>query len=361
MKKDYYEVLGVSRSANENEIKKAYRKLAKKYHPDTNPGNKAAEEKFKEVNEAYEVLKDPKKKAMYDQYGFAAFDGSMGAGASGGTGQGFGGFSGDGGNGYQSFHFDGSGVDMDDILKNLFGGGFGGGKRKGKNGAYSYSYSSGPNGFSGFSGGNGFSDFGGYDGYTGSGYTYGAEKGSNIHTEVNISFDEAVNGCERVIRLSSGNSVKNLRVEIPAGIDDGQSVRLAGKGNAGAGGSGDLMIKVHVGEKPGFIRKGMDVTSSVRVPLDTAVLGGEVRVETLYGDIVCRIPAGTQSGKKIRLRGKGIVSMKNKDQRGDQYVEILVQYPTLNELSASENRAFRNFIRSYHADRDNQTGRAESA
>ena len=346
MTKDYYDVLGVSRNADDKEIKKAYRKLAKLYHPDTNPGNKAAEEKFKEVNEAYSVLSDPKKRKMYDQFGSAAFDGSMGQGAGAGqTGGGFGGFSGSGfdrNGGFHSFHFSGGNADdMDDILKHFFGGGFSGG-HSGGNRTYSYSY--------GTDGGSGFSDFGGS--------TYSSEKGSNLDTDVSISFDEAVRGCDRIIRLQSGSGTKNLQVHIPAGIDEGQCVRLAGKGNAGPGGNGDLMIHVHVGKSQTYTRDGLDVTSQIKVPLDTAVLGGDVLVHTLYGDIVCRIPAGTQSGRKIRLRGKGFVSMRNPSVHGDMYAEVLIQFPE--DLNMGETRKFREFLHTYRKNRneDAKTGAA---
>ena len=240
-KRDYYEVLGVSQDADKNTIKKAYRKLAKKYHPDTNQGNAQAAERFKEATEAYNILSDPEKKKMYDQFGHAAFDGSGAAGGAYG-----GAYSRNGGGTYQyagpdgtfhEYHFEGNG-DMDDFLK---------------------------------------------------------------------------------------------------------SIRLRGKGNPGitGGKAGDLLLKVKVASKPGYERKGMDVYTTVRVPFTTAVLGGEAKVETLHGNVLCKINPGTQSGTKIRLRGKGIVSMKDKNQHGDQYVTVQIDVP--GNLSEEAKRKLREF------------------
>ena len=295
-RKDYYKILGIDKNADENTIKKAYRKLAKKYHPDTNAGNAQAAEKFKQITEAYSVLSDPEKKKMYDQFGSADYQGGQGP---------FGGANG----GYQEFHFDGG--DMDDILKNIFGGGFSGGN----------------SGFgSGFGSGN--SGFG--DGFSGTGSSFGG-RGSDLHADITVSFDEAALGGDKVINLSDPSApgrTQSLQVHIPAGIDDGQSIRLRGKGQMGRNGqAGDLLLKVKIAEKPGFERKGMDVYTTVNVPFSTAVLGGEAKVHTLYGDVICKVKEGTQSGSKIRLRGKGIVSMKNPQVRGDHYVTVQVQVP----------------------------------
>ena len=300
-KRDFYEVLGVSRDASQSDIKKAYRKLAKKYHPDTNAGNEEAAEKFKELSEAYSILNDPEKKKLYDRFGHAAFDGS----APGAGGSGFSGFGGNGGGSYryagpdgnyQEFHFEGG--DMDDILKDIFGGGFSSGA--GRSGR-------------GFSG----SGFGGFSGHSGFGSSNFRSRGQDVNAEISVSFDEAAFGCEKVISLagidngsSSGNT---LKVKIPAGIDDGKSIRLRGKGMPGTGGgeAGDLMIKVNVGSRTGFERKGMDVYTTATIPFSTAVLGGKAMVQTLYGKVMCSIKPGTQSGTKIRLKDKGIVSMKD--------------------------------------------------
>lgn len=282
-KRDYYEVLGVSRNADDSAIKKAYRKLAKKYHPDTNAGNRQAEEKFKEATEAYDILSNPEKRKLYDRFGHGAFDGS-GAENAGDYGS------------YHEYHFENG--DMDDILKQMFGGGFQGS-------------------FGGFGGGFGRGSF--------------SQDGSHVEADISVSFDEAAFGCEKVVHLAdpSGNVPQSLQVRIPAGIDTGQSIRLRGKGNPGVGGGkpGDLLLKVHVGSRPGFERQGMDVYTTVTIPFTTAVLGGEAAVQTLYGNVICKIAEGTQSGTKIRLKGKGIVSMKDKKSRGDQYVTVQIQVP----------------------------------
>ena len=336
LKRDYYEVLGVNKNADAATIKKAYRKLAKKYHPDSNEGNASAAEHFKEVNEAYDVLSDEKKRKLYDQFGHAAFEegaGNYGNAQGSPFGSGFGGAQGNpfgggfhgsysDGNGYHEYHFE-NGEDMDDILKNIFGGGF----KKSK--------SSGGFGSSGF-GGSGFhgSGFGGFgsNGTGGFGGSY-SSKGEDLHAEVTVSFDEAAFGCDKVITLQDpnapGNPSQSLKVHIPAGIDNGKSIRLRGKGMPGTGGgeAGDLLLKVTVAPKPGYERKGMDVYTTVSVPYTTAVFGGETLVHTLYGDVMCKIKEGTQSGSKIRLRGKGIVSMKDSSVHGDQYVTIQIEVP----------------------------------
>ena len=331
-KRDYYEVLGVSRDADKNTIKKAYRKLAKKYHPDTNQGNAQAAERFKEATEAYNILSDPEKKKMYDQFGHAAFDGSGAAGGAYG-----GAYSRNGGGTYQyagpdgtfhEYHFEGNG-DMDDFLKNIFGGsfgGFGGATRSSSKGSRS-----------GFSG-SGFGESGSYGNYS--------QGGADVTAEITVGFDEAAFGCEKVIHLTENNGKavgKALKIKIPAGIDTGKSIRLRGKGNPGINGgkAGDLLLKVKVASKPGYERKGMDVYTTVRVPFTTAVLGGEAKVETLHGNVLCKINPGTQSGTKIRLRGKGIVSMKDKNQHGDQYVTVQIDVP--GNLSEEAKRKLREF------------------
>ena len=275
-KRDYYEVLGLDQSADAVAIKKAYRKLAKKYHPDTNAGNPQAEEKFKEVTEAYNVLSDEEKKKLYDRFGHAAFEEGAGDGHFQGNPQGS----------YQEFHFDGADVDLDDLFGNFFGGGF---RREA------------------FSG-----------------------KGQDVTACVEVSFEEAALGCEKTIRFQHPDgTMQSLQVHIPAGIDHGQKVRLQGKGMPGRNGgeAGNLLLEVQVRESASFERKGMDVYSTVNVPFITAALGGEVIVNTLYGKVSCKIKEGTQSGTKIRLRGKGIVSMKNPSVKGDQYVTVEIQVP----------------------------------
>ena len=318
IKKDYYEVLGINKNADDKAIKKAYRKLAKKYHPDINPGDANAEAKFKEVTEAYEILSNPEKRKLYDQFGHAAFDGTGGAqsGAYGNAGgfegfNGFNGFNGAGGfhggtyrtkngNGYQEFHFEGG--DMGDIFENFFGGGF----KK-----------------SGFQ--NDFRQTGGF----GNQQHY-QTKGSDIHAEINVSFDAAAFGKKETIHLKDDQGkIQALEVNIPAGIETGQSIRLKGKGSPGyqGGSAGDLLLKITVKEKPGFKREGQNLYNTVSIPFITAVLGGDVTVQTIYGNVRCNIKPGTQSGSKLRLRGKGIVSMKNSSVYGDQYTTVEVQVP----------------------------------
>lgn len=331
-KRDFYEVLGIKKGASQSEIKKAYRKMAKKYHPDTNAGDEAAAEKFKEVSEAYSVLNDPEKKKLYDQFGHAAFDGtgqpggSYGAGFGGTGGSGFSGFSQGPDGSYQEYHFDGN---MDDILKDIFGHGFSG-SGSGASGFSGFSGTSGTSGFSGssgkgFSGGSGFSGFG-----RGAGYGSFPQDGENAHADITVAFDEAAFGADRYFDLKDADGAKqSLKVHIPAGIDDGQSIRLRGKGMPGrhGGKDGDLLLKVHVAAKPGFERKGMDVYAPVRVPFVTAVLGGKVEVQTLRGKVKCTIKPGTQSGTKLRLRDKGIVSMKDRATFGCHYAVVEIDVP----------------------------------
>lgn len=314
-KRDYYEVLGVNKSATDAEIKKAYRKLAKKYHPDMNKDNPKAEELFKEVTEAYEVLSDKEKRKLYDQFGHAAFDegagqgGAYGAGGqgfgsgaggfSGFGGQGFrGGFSGGGGFGNSSFHFEGNPGDgyqeyyyTGDNLDDIFDGFFGGAGKKSRS---------------------------------------RSRDGEDVLAKVEVSFEEAALGADKVIRFRTPDGrEQSLQVHIPAGIDSGQKIRLKGKGMPGqnGGGAGSLLLEVTVQSKPGFERKGMDIYTTVEIPFETAVLGGETIVPTLNGRVSCKIKEGTQSGTKIRLKGKGIVSMKNPSQKGDEYAVIQIRVP----------------------------------
>ena len=317
-KRDYYDVLGVSRNADETQIKKAYRKLAKKYHPDTNAGDADAEQKFKEVTEAYNVLSDKEKRKMYDQFGHAAFDQSgaggpwnnaggawNSAGGAGGAGNGFWRSYGGPQGGYQEYHFEGG--NMDDMFGDIFGDIF---------------------------------HHGGYRGNF-------SRKGQDVRAQVEVSFDEAAFGCDKVIRLqdpaAAGGAVQSLQVHIPAGIDTGKTVRLKGKGMPGINGgeNGDLLLGVTVRGKDGYERKGMDVYTTVQIPFTTAVFGGEAVVSTLYGSVLCKIRKGMQSGTKIRLKGKGIVSMKEPSVHGDQYVTVQIQVPR--SLSPEAERKLREF------------------
>lgn len=339
-KRDYYEVLGVDRSASDDELKKAYRKAAKKYHPDLNPGDAAAEKAFKEVNEAYEVLSDKEKRSRYDQFGHAGVDPNFGAG--GGYG---GGFNGDFG-------------DLGDIFGSFFGGGFGGSRRANPN---------------------------------------APRRGNDASAAVNISFEEAAKGCKQTVKVTkietcdecggsgakkgtssktcpvchgtgqvtssqrtpfgvfqtqtvcsncngSGKVIENpctkcngkgrIRhtvqetVDIPAGIDDGQVIRLRGKGDSGVNGgpSGDLNITVNVRPHPIFSRNGYDVYCEIPITFVEAALGGDITVPTLDGKVKFTIHEGTQPGDEFKLRGKGIQRL-NYSGRGDQYVKITVEVP----------------------------------
>ena len=339
-KRDYYEVLGVSRNADDAQIKKAYRKLAKKYHPDTNAGDANAEQKFKEVTEAYTVLSDKEKRKMYDQFGHAAFDQTAGAGAgTGGFWRTYGGPQG----GYQEYHFEGG--NMDDIFGDIFGDIFNQGTgRKSYGGAAGRGSSGGRSQNSTYGYQDNFGGFGGFGGFNSGDFR---QKGNDVRAEVTVGFDEAAFGCEKVIRLQDPSNpsggVQSLQVHIPAGIDTGKSIRLKGKGMPGVNGgeAGDLLLKVTVAGKPGYERKGMDVYTTVRVPFTTAVLGGEAVVQTLYGNVICKIREGTQSGSKIRLRGKGIVSIKDPSVHGDQYVTVEVDVPQ--NLSPAAKQKLREF------------------
>lgn len=331
-KRDYYEVLGVNKSATDAEIKKAYRKLAKKYHPDMNKDNPKAEELFKEVTEAYEVLSDKEKRKLYDQFGHAAFDEGAGQGGAGGQGfgsgaGGFGGFGGFGGQGFRGGFSGGGG----------FGSGFGGfgsdnfsGGAGGGNGSFHFNGNSGDGYQEYYYTGDNLDDI--FDGFFG-GSRKGrsrSQNGEDVLAKVEVSFEEAALGADKVIRFRAPDgSEQSLQVHIPAGIDSGQKIRLKGKGMPGqnGGGAGSLLLEVTVQSKPGFERKGMDIFTTVEIPFETAVLGGETIVPTLGGRVSCKIKEGTQSGTKIRLKGKGIVSMKNPSQKGDEYAVIQIRVP----------------------------------
>ena len=355
-KRDYYEVLGVDKNADDAALKKAYRALAKKYHPDMNPGDKEAEKKFKEASEAYAVLSDPEKRRQYDQFGHAAFDG--GAGGAGG----FGGF-------------DFNGADFGDIFGDIFGDLFGG--RRGSAGARS-----------------------------------GPMKGANLRTSVRNTFEEAVFGTEKEIELtvkeecktchgtgakpgtspetcpkcggkgqvvftqqSFFGTVRNVQacpdcggtgkiikekctdchgsgfvpmkkrfaVTIPAGIDNGQYKRLAGQGEPGINGGprGDVLVEVIVGQHPIFQRQDTNIYSTVPVSFAVAALGGEVVIDTVDGKVIYDVKAGTQTDTRVRLKGKGVPSLRNKDLRGDHYVTLVVQTPE--HLSAEAKELLRKF------------------
>ena len=285
-KRDYYEVLGVSKNASDDEIKKAYRKLAVKYHPDKNPGNKEAEEKFKEVSEAHEVLSDKQKRARYDQFGHAGVNGGAGSNPfAGGNPFGQGGafnFNG------QEFHFDFgggqggafSGAGLDDILGSLFG--FGGGRRR-------------------------------------------PVRGADYRTQITIDFKDAIFGTTKTIS-SEG---KNIKIKVPAGIDDGMSIRLKGRGGpapAEGGEKGDLYVVVRVRPHKTLTREGTLILSEQKINMVDAALGCEIEVETVDGPITMKVPAGTQSGTPFKLSGHGVPFRADGD-RGPHIVTIIVETP----------------------------------
>lgn len=340
-KRDYYEVLGVSRDADDAALKKAYRQLAKKYHPDTNPGDKEAEAKFKEASEAYAVLSDPEKRRQYDQFGHSAFE-NGGAGGGG---------------------FDYS--NMSDIFSDIFGGGdifgdlFGGGRRRSSNGPMrgadirasvriTFAES--------VTGTTKKLDITLKDPCPkcgGSGAKPGTQpetcpkcggKGQIVYTQQsflgmvrNVQTCPDCNGTGKVIKdkcpdcYGTGyiSSRKTIEVTIPAGIDDGQCVRIQGKGEPGTNGGprGDLLVAVMISADPVFKRDGYNIFSDVVITYPTAVLGGEVKVKTVDGEVVYEVKPGTASGTKVRLRGKGMPTLRNKAVRGDHYITLIVDIP----------------------------------
>ncbi len=313
--KDYYKILGVSKDANQKAVRQAYRKLARQYHPDVNPDDKAAEEKFKEINEANEVLSDPEKRKKYDemsayyqQYGHWPGAAGQGAGAASGSG----GFA--GGN-YQYYT-----VNEED-LSDLFGG-------------------QSP-----------FSDF--FDTYFGSGSarttTRGrqrAAQGEDIESEVEVTLAEAYQGATRTFELTQpdGNT-RRLEVKIPAGMDEGSRIRIAGQGMQGTAGRGDLYLRVHIAPDPRFAREGTTLSTRVDVPLATAILGGEIQVATPDARrLMLRIPAETANGRSFRLRGQGMPQVGHPDKRGDLYAEVTVVLPT--HLNNEQRQLFEVFARS---------------
>ncbi|MCR5810467.1 MAG: DnaJ domain-containing protein [Lachnospiraceae bacterium] len=324
MNKDLYAVLGVERTADDKKLKSAYRKLAKKYHPDANPGNKDAEQKFKDVGEAYAILSDPEKRKLYDTYGYAAFDGSGPAPGSGAGGPGGYQYYSTNGNGYQSFHF--SGQDAEDLFRSMFGDMFGGSRSSGFGG----SRFSGGSGFGGF--GFGDLDDGAYG--AGTGRRAARQQSLDMTSSMTVSFRDAALGATKRIQLQdpaatgSKASLTTLEVKIPAGIEEGKKIRLRGRGMAGADGKkGDLLIEVHIDPDSEYTRKGLDLYTSAQIPYSTAVLGGEAMLPTLHGQVSCKIPAGIQSGSKIRLKEKGIHTEGRSPKKGDEFVEIRIAVP----------------------------------
>ena len=314
--KDYYKILGVDKKASEKEIRQAYRKLARKYHPDVNPGDKAAEEKFKEINEANEVLSDPEKRKKYDELStYYQQYGRM-------PGAGFGPMGGDDGVRYEYRTV--SPEDLDD----LFGG---------------------QSPFSDFFETFFSSSFAGQPNMrTRTGGTGGqrAIKGQDIESSVDVTLAEAYQGVTRVFELSDmDGSSKRIEVKIPAGVDEGSRIRIAGQGGQGTAGRGDLYLRVHILPDSRFTREGQTLRTKLEVPLATAMLGGEVRVTTPDGrGLMLRIPPETPNGKSFRLRGQGMPQLGQPDTRGDLFAEVSVVLPT--DLSDEQRRLFEAFARS---------------
>jgi len=319
--KDYYKVLGVNKNADEKEIRSAYRKLARKYHPDVNPGDKAAEERFKEINEANEVLSDPEKRRKYDELGsyYQQYGHMPGAGGFPGADAGYGG----GTYQYRTMN--------EEDFNDVFGG-----------------QSPFSDFFEQFFGGGGFAPGGGIGGRT---RTAGrtqqrATVGRDVESTIDVTPGEAYSGATRVFELTQPDgTTKRIEVKIPAGVDNGSRIRIAGQGSAGTAGRGDLYLVVHVLPDPRYTREGTTLRTRVEVPLAVAMLGGEVPLQLPDGSrIMLRIPEGTQNGKSIRIRGKGMPQLGQPDKRGDIYAEVWVVLPT--HLNDEQRRLFEAFARS---------------
>jgi curved DNA-binding protein len=312
--KDYYQTLGVAKSATEKEIKQAFRKLARKFHPDVNPGDKSAESRFKEINEAYEVLGDPDKRRKYDELGanWRMYEQAQqaGQGFPGGGPFGFGGGSegawtinmGGPGGGYRTMTDEemhelfGNEDPFSDFFRTFFGGAAGpreaGGRARGARAPRS-------------------------------------QKGRDIEHGVELTLEEAYHGATRRISIKEGGHTRSVDVRIPAGVKDGSRVRAAGEGSAGANGgsAGDLYLRVQVKPHVVFERRGHDLHAKVAVPVTTAVLGGEAQVPTITGSVRLKIPEGTQNGQVFRLKGHGMPQIGKPDDRGDLYATADVQLP----------------------------------
>ena len=314
--KDYYKTLGVDKNASQKDIQKAYRKLARKFHPDVNPDDKSAEEKFKEINEANEVLSDPEKRQKYDELStyYQQYGQMPGAGA--------GPMGGDGG-----FRYEYRTVNPED-LNDLFGG-----------------QSPFSDFFETFFG----SSFAGQPDMrtrTGGPGSQRAIRGQDIESSVEVTLAEAYQGVTRVFELTDmDGSSKRIEVKIPAGVDEGSRIRIAGQGGQGTAGRGDLYLRIHMLPDPRFTRAGTLLRTTVEVPLTTAMLGGEVRVTTPDGrGLMLRIPPETPNGKSFRLRGQGMPQLGQPDKRGDLFAEVSVVLPT--QLSDEQRRLFEAFARS---------------
>ncbi len=302
--KDYYRILGVERGATQEEIKRAYRRLARQFHPDVNPGDKTAEDRFKEINEAYEVLSDPEKRRQYDQLGASWSQWQRMRGATGGFDDFARQWFGQAGPQVQYVNLDdlfGQGS-LGDLLDALFGFGAARGRTSWQR----------------------------------------SRRGQDLEAPVELTLEEAFQGAVRRVERGDGRIVT---ARIPPGARTGSRIRLAGQGRPGAGGGppGDLYLKVTVKPHPVFRREGEDLWRDLDVDLYTAVLGGEVTVETLNGDVKLKIPPGTSGGKTFRLRGKGMPDPANPQRRGDLYVVVQVKVPS--HLTARERALFEELAR----------------
>ncbi len=320
--KDYYEVLGVKRDASEDEIRKAYRKLARKYHPDVNKGDKGAEEKFKEINEAYEVLKDSEKRKKYDALG-ANWKSGMDFTPPPGWGNVR--FEYGPGGAYEFTDFGGSG--FSDFFNILFGQGFGGGGAGFGAGGVGFEemFGSGGAGARTRRGGGGWRPAGGHP-FGGGAAT--SARGSDVEAELHLTLEEAHRGGKKSLSLQqSDGRTRTLDVTIPAGVTDGSRIRLSGQGGAGAGGAqaGDLYLRVKIEPHPYFRLEGSDVYADLALAPWEAALGTKVNAPTLDGPVTLKIPPGTSSGQKLRLRGKGMNSRKG--ERGDHFVVAKIVVP----------------------------------
>lgn len=295
MDKDLYEILGVKREASEAEIKNAFRKLAKQHHPDKNQGNKVAETKFKELSLAYEVLKDPTKRARYDQARVYGGGGGMG-GPGGGQWKSSPGFKPE--DMFQDFG-------LGDLFQEIFGAGGAGGGHGGR--------------------GDFGRDFGGGFGQTGR-RGFGARRGADLEAQLEISLPDAVQGAEKTVHLNGG---KRLTVKIPEGIDEGSKIRLTGQGQPGANGgpAGDLIVQIRIAAHPVFRREGDNLIARLPISFSEAVLGGEVAVPTIDGQVTMKIPAGVSSGQKLKLSGKGVKNSRTGN-KGDLLVELMIRIPS---------------------------------
>ncbi|MHB8090778.1 MAG: DnaJ C-terminal domain-containing protein [Syntrophales bacterium] len=300
MTEDYYKTLGIEKGVDQEEVKKAYRKLAMKYHPDKNPNNREAEEKFKKISEAYAVLSDAEKRKQYDTYGSDQFSQRYS----------------------QEDIF--RNVDLNEILKGFGFGGMGGGFRStGRRGGFSFQ-----------TGGGAYDDLfrGGQSAYS------VPQKGEDLHYNLSITLEEAVAGAEKQISLRSENGINEITVKIPAGINTGKKLRLSGKGYPGTnnGSNGDLYLNINVLPHPLFARDGNDIYIEKTISFTQAALGGSIEVPTIDGSVKrLKVPSGTQCGAKIRLKGLGIPPLKGSGTaHGDQFVKINIEVPR--KLSASQ-------------------------